>query len=129
MGCVSDGDPDIQRAKLAALGLADAFDVIVLSDEIGRQFRKPHPVPFLMALHALGVVATDAVHIGDRPDKDVTGPHRLGMRAVRVLTGEYAAAPDGAAPADLTFADASRAMEAIRDQIEARRLVSPRGKP
>jgi hypothetical protein len=37
--------PHAQRAKIAALGLADAFDVIVISDEIGRQFRKPHPVP------------------------------------------------------------------------------------
>jgi len=119
VGCVTDGDPEIQRAKLAALSLTDAFDVIVLSDETGRQFRKPHPVPFLLALHALGVVAADAVHIGDRPDKDIAGPRRLGMRAVRVLTGEYAAAPDGATPPDLTFDDAPLAMGAIRDAVAA----------
>jgi putative hydrolase of the HAD superfamily len=113
VGCVTDGDPRIQRAKLAALGLADGFDVVVVSDEIGRQFRTPHPVPFLLALHALGVVAADAVHIGDRPDKDIAGPHRLGMRAVRVLTGEYAGIHDGADPPDLIFDDAAGAMEAI----------------
>jgi FMN phosphatase YigB (HAD superfamily) len=42
--------------------------VIVVSHEIGRQFRKPHPVPFLMALHALGVVAADAVDRHARDD-------------------------------------------------------------
>lgn len=115
VGCVTDGDPQIQRAKIAALGLADAFDVIVISDETGRPFRKPHPVPFLMALHALGVVAADAVHIGDRPEKDVAGPRRLGMRAIRVMTGEYAATPNGDSPPDLTFEDAASAMQAIRD--------------
>jgi putative hydrolase of the HAD superfamily len=117
VGCVTDGDPEIQRAKLAALRLTDAFDVIVFSDEIGRQFRKPHPVPFLLALHALGVLAADAMHIGDRPDKDIAGSRRLGMRAVRVLTGDYAAAPDGDARPDLTFDDARLAMEAIRDAV------------
>jgi HAD superfamily hydrolase (TIGR01509 family) len=94
VGCVTDGDPAIQRAKLRALGLTDAFDAVVLSDELGRAHRKPDPLPFRRALAALGAAADDAVHVGDRPGKDVAGAAGVGMRAVRVLTGEYAGQPD-----------------------------------
>jgi putative hydrolase of the HAD superfamily len=98
VGLVTDGDPGIQRAKLRALGLCDAFDVVVLSDELGRQYRKPHPAPFQAALSALGVVPEEALFVGDRPDKDVGGAAAAEMAAVRVLTGEYSRVPDTVAP-------------------------------
>jgi len=119
VGCITDGDPSIQRAKIAALGLGQAFDTIVISDEIGRQFRKPHAAPFRAALSALGVAPEDAIHVGDRPEKDIAGPHRLGMRAIRVRTGEYAGAPDGTPPPDFAFSDAASALAALRDLVAA----------
>jgi putative hydrolase of the HAD superfamily len=115
VACVTDGDPHIQRSKLRALGLADSFDAVVFSDEIGREFRKPHPAPFLRALELLGVSARDAVHVGDRPGKDVVGPSRAGMRSVRVRTGEYGLVPDeadGVAPWQV-FDDAASALAAL----------------
>ena len=98
IGLVTDGDPRIQRPKLAALDLSDAFDVVVLSDELGRQYRKPHPAPFLAALAGLGVGPAEALFVGDRPDKDVAGAAAAGMSCVRVLTGEYAGLPDAVMP-------------------------------
>jgi putative hydrolase of the HAD superfamily len=96
VACVTDGDPKLQRAKLRALRLEDAFDAIVISDELGREFRKPHPKPFLTALEALDVPPTGAVHIGDRPEKDIAGAAAAGMAgAVRVRSGEYADVVDG----------------------------------
>ena len=89
IGLVTDGDVGIQQAKLAALGLDDAFDVVVMSDRLGRQHRKPDPAPFLAALEDLGVEPGRAVHVGDRPDKDVAGAVGAGLRAIRVRTGEY----------------------------------------
>ena len=89
LGIVSDGDPQIQRSKLDALGLSDAFDVIVWSDEHGREHRKPHPLPFALAVELLGVEAGDVVYIGDRPDKDVVGAAAAGMVPIRVRTGEW----------------------------------------
>lgn len=91
---VTDGNPDGQRRKLAALGLESMFDVVVFSDLGGRDRRKPDPRPFREALSALGIDPGDAVMIGDRPDKDVAGATGVGMRAIRVTTGEYAAQPD-----------------------------------
>ncbi len=94
LGVVSDGDPGIQQAKLDALGLAPHFEVVVWSDEHGREHRKPDPLPFRLALDALGTDPADAVFVGDRPEKDVAGPVGLGMRAVRVRTGEWSSRPD-----------------------------------
>lgn len=93
IGLVTDGDVGIQQAKLAALGLAEAFDVVIFSDWLGREQRKPHPAPFLAALESLGVAPSAAVHVGDRPGKDVAGAVAAGLLAIRVCTGEYASQP------------------------------------
>ncbi len=98
VGLVTDGDPGIQRAKLAASGLDGAFDVVVCSDELGRAYRKPHPLPYRSALRVLGVGAEDTVFVGDRPDTDLVGAAALGMATVRVTTGEYARSPDVVPP-------------------------------
>jgi HAD superfamily hydrolase (TIGR01509 family) len=119
VACITDGDPHIQRSKLRALGLSDAFDAVIFSDELGREFRKPHPAPFLRALELLGVAAADTVHVGDRPAKDVAGPGAVGMRAVRVCTGEYASVPDGASGTKpwRVFPDAAAALNALATLI------------
>ena len=110
VGLVSDGDPDIQRAKLRAAGLHDAFDVVVLSDELGREHRKPDPAPYRRALAALGVAPSAAAFVGDRPTTDIVGAHELGMLTVRVRTGEYREHPDVARP-DATFATVAEAAD------------------
>jgi putative hydrolase of the HAD superfamily len=109
---VTDGDSRVQQAKLVALGLDRAFDVVVFSDELSRDRRKPHPAPFRTALRALGVPAHAAVFVGDRADKDVAGAAAAGMRAIRVRTGEYRDVPDGTAPW-ATVPDAVAAIEML----------------
>jgi putative hydrolase of the HAD superfamily len=96
IGLVTDGDPAIQQAKIDALDLE--FDTIVLSDVLGRAHRKPDPAPLELALDQLGVTAEHAVMIGDRPTKDIAAARAVGMRSVRVRTGEYADLPDDPAP-------------------------------
>lgn len=98
VGLVSDGAPAGQRAKIDALGLQDSFDAVVLSDGFGREFRKPHPRPFLAAAAALDVEPADLMMIGDRPDKDVAGALAAGLQVMRVTTGEYSDRPDPLRP-------------------------------
>jgi putative hydrolase of the HAD superfamily len=98
LALVADGDPMIQRNKLRALGLGGRFSAIVLSDELGREHRKPDPLPIHVALETLGVEPADAVFIGDRPEEDIAGALAAGVRAIRVHTGEYAGSPDVPAP-------------------------------
>ncbi|WP_436530924.1 HAD family hydrolase [Actinoplanes sp. HUAS TT8] len=95
LACLTDGNPTIQRAKLAATGLSDAFTTVVITDELGgRAHRKPHPSGLQQAADTLGVDPSDLVMIGDRPGKDVAVATALGARSIRVRTGEYAHTPD-----------------------------------
>jgi putative hydrolase of the HAD superfamily len=116
---VTDGNPGVQRAKIRALGLSDAFDTIVFSDEMGRDKRKPDPASMLDALTTLSVPANVAVYIGDRPEKDMAAANAAGMRTIRVLTGEYARAP-GIPPAWLTTADVVDAVGALALHLYSR---------
>lgn len=109
IGLVTDGDVDGQMAKLAALGLFDTFDAVVLSDTFGREFRKPNPRPFQAGLEQLGIDPAEAVFIGDHPEKDVVGSTSVGMRAIRVLTGEYS----HLRPAEQCWMVAEHVVEAI----------------
>lgn len=95
LACLTDGNPAIQRAKLAATGVAAAFDTVVITDECGgRAARKPHPDGLRQAAAGLGVAAADLVVVGDRPAKDMAVAAALGARSIRVCTGEYADSPD-----------------------------------
>jgi len=98
LGLVTDGEPAIQRAKLRALGLESCFSTVILSDEHGREHRKPDPLPFRRALEALDVRSDRAVYVGDRPDKDVAGAMGAGLRAIRVRTGEWSGRSDEPSP-------------------------------
>jgi len=95
LACLTDGDPRIQHAKLAATGVAALVDAVVITDELGgRAFRKPAPAGLHRAAELLGVPVGELVMIGDRPGKDVAVAAAVGARSVRVGTGEYADAPD-----------------------------------
>ena len=113
LALVTDGIPAQQRAKLAALGLVDYFDIVVCSDDAGREFRKPHERPFVTALHHLGVAPIHAVMIGDSPHKDVAGAHAVGMRSIRVRTGEYASISDTATVSIDRFCEVVEALNRI----------------
>ncbi len=81
LGLITDGRSRTQRAKLAALGLADSFDVVVVSEEIGSQ--KPDPRNFLAAQAGLAG-RTDFVFIADNPAKDFVTPNSLGWATIQV---------------------------------------------
>ena len=67
------------RRILEREGIADLFDTVVVSDEVG--WRKPKPVIFELALRRLGIGAGEALFVGDRADIDVAGAQGVGMPA------------------------------------------------
>jgi putative hydrolase of the HAD superfamily len=82
LGIVSDGYLDVQKKKLEALGLSDWFDVVVFSDELGRESWKPSPAAFQLACERLGVLPSEAVYVGDNPKKDFLGARRAGVASI-----------------------------------------------
>jgi putative hydrolase of the HAD superfamily len=77
---VTNGASCLQREKLAASGLGDRFDAIVVSGDIGRG--KPDAAIFAHALRALGAEPGDAVMVGDNLEKDVDGALAAGLDAI-----------------------------------------------
>lgn len=95
LGCLTDGNPVIQAAKLAATGLAPLLGEVLVTDTLGgRAARKPAPAGLLALADRLGVPAGRLLVIGDRPGKDVAVAAAVGARAIRVRQGEYASAAD-----------------------------------
>lgn len=72
----------ILRIILEQMGLAKYLSVQTFSDEVG--LRKPHLEIFARTLRALGVEASETVHVGDTLAADIAGARAMGMRAVHL---------------------------------------------
>lgn len=85
LGLLTNGPADIQRLKIEGTGLADCFDAIVISGEVG--MGKPDPAVFAYVLDQLGASAEASVMVGDSWERDVLGARGAGMAAVWVAGG------------------------------------------
>ena len=78
LAVVTNGPSVLQRRKLAALGIDQVFDAILVSEEEG--VRKPDVEIFRRALERCGVAAHEALFVGDHPVADIEGAHNAGLR-------------------------------------------------
>jgi putative hydrolase of the HAD superfamily len=85
LGVVTNGIDRVQRARLAASGLAPLFDTVVTSQGCG--YAKPDPRILLVALDALEVHPRHAAYVGDDPATDGAAAQRAGVRFVWVDDG------------------------------------------
>lgn len=79
IGLITNGAANVQRAKLEATGLIDAFDPLVISGEAG--VRKPDPAIFEHALALAGETPEEAWFVGDNLWHDVQAAKDSGLRA------------------------------------------------
>lgn len=117
MAVISNWDERLPGV-LADLGLADCFEAIVVSTEVGVE--KPHPAIFERALAVLGLPPDEVLHVGDRTREDVEGALAVGMEAMLLVRGE---APEGRG--DLT--DLSRLPELVEHRDDDEPLKLPFG--
>ena len=81
--CNSGTTPgSLARKFLADIGVAQYLVHLTFSDEEG--LAKPAPSLFLDTLEAMGARADKSAHVGDRPETDILGAQRVGMRAVLI---------------------------------------------
>lgn len=100
LGVVSNWGPWL-RAVLDHEGLSDAFDVVVVSGEVGVE--KPDPRIFELALQDLGTApGPHVVYVGDDPAVDVEGATRVGLRAILLDRGDVHPDHPGPRVRDLT---------------------------
>lgn len=102
LGLISDGPLQMQNNKIDALDLRPRFDEIILTDQWGRQYWKPHPRAFEEMSRRLGVPPAACTYVADNPAKDFLAPNALGWQTVSVRRsdGIYAdrRAPEGGEP-------------------------------
>lgn len=83
LGIITDGRPEGQRAKIDSLGLAEMFDYIIVTDELGgTEFRKPNEVAYRMLAEKFNVAFDEMCYVGDNIKKDFIAPIKLGMRSI-----------------------------------------------
>lgn len=71
------------RGLMETLGLAQYFDVMTFSNEVG--VRKPNREIFLSTLAQLDVPPSEAMHVGDDYEADILGAQGAGMKGVLLL--------------------------------------------
>lgn len=125
LGILTDGIREVQERKISVLALEDLFDVIILSDSLGREAWKPSPRGYEAALEALGVEPKAAAYVGDNPAKDFLGARRAGLWSVRIRrdnglhTRVMPPSPDHAPDATITcLGDLMGALHHIQRQLQ-----------
>lgn len=82
LAMITNGAVDIQREKIHGSNLADFFDPIIISGEVGSG--KPNPKLFQMALERLAVTPDQTVMIGDSLSRDIGGARAVGICTIWV---------------------------------------------
>lgn len=82
IGIITDGRPQGQKNKIAALNLNNYIDDIIITDELGgAQFRKPNDIAFRIMQARWRLPFEQIIYVGDNPAKDFQAPWQLGMKS------------------------------------------------
>ncbi|MBM7564766.1 HAD family hydrolase [Paenibacillus sacheonensis] len=100
-GLITNGRMKTQYGKIDRLGIRDAFELILISEEAG--VKKPDPRIFALAADRLGLRPEECLFIGDHPANDVDGAARFGMATIWLRSGRPW--PDGLAAVPLHTID------------------------
>ncbi|WLR61519.1 HAD family hydrolase [Guptibacillus hwajinpoensis] len=83
-GIITNGYAKAQNLKLRVVKGFDHFDEIIIADELGKEYWKPHPKPYEMMSKKLNMAYSEMVYVGDNESKDFVSPNKLGMKTVHI---------------------------------------------
>ena len=86
-GVITDGYANAQRNKLNVLCAYEHFDEIIITDELGRDYWKPHARAFELMSERLDIDFSEIVYVGDNPAKDFFIRSILPIRTIRINRG------------------------------------------
>lgn len=84
LGIITDGYAISQKSKLRSLAASTYFDEIVITDELGRKYWKPHQKPFEIIKEKLQVEYEEMIYIGDNPEKDFYISNIYPIKTIRI---------------------------------------------
>ncbi|MDQ0232667.1 HAD family hydrolase [Metabacillus malikii] len=80
LGIISNGFGQFQLDNIKALGIAEYFNVILISEWEG--IKKPNPKIFNRALKKLNVSSSQTIFVGDHPENDVYAAQHVGITGI-----------------------------------------------
>lgn len=83
-GVITDGYISTQRNKLKVLNAEKYFDHIIVTEELGREYWKPHPRAFEVMRNVLKIEFNEMVYVGDNPVKDFYIASNYPIKTVRI---------------------------------------------
>jgi putative hydrolase of the HAD superfamily len=105
------------RRALERRRLMGYFDHVAVSADLGPC--KPDPSIFWGSMHALEAKAEDCAVVGDRPDTDIEGARRAGMRAVLAnFFGDAADIPMGGPRPDVVIRHPQDLVDLFRKWVQ-----------
>lgn len=107
-GLITDGPEAMQRAKIAALGLAPFLDQIIPTGQWPQGYGKPHPRAYQQIARA--AAGRTCVYVADNAAKDFLTPNRMGWITVQILRADRV--HDGSPP------DAAHAAQAVIENLD-----------
>ena len=88
LGIITDGYKITQRNKLKVLDIEKNFDCVVVTDELGIEYWKPHRQSYDFIKEQLGLEYEEMVYIGDNIAKDFITANKLGMTTICIVREE-----------------------------------------
>ncbi len=85
LGLITDGYKETQRNKIKVLQLENYIDYIIVTDELGREYWKPHQKSFIMMKEYFEVKFEEMVYLGDNIKKDFKAGNELGMNTIQII--------------------------------------------
>ncbi|MEV8038984.1 HAD family hydrolase [Streptomyces sp. NPDC086182] len=114
VGVVTNGAGDIQRAKLAATGLAALIDGVAVSGDL--EIRKPDRRLYELAASRCGLRLEDGGWmVGDNPVGDIGGGHQAGLRTIWLRGRSW---PEDLPAADHVVEDVTGAITILLNETE-----------
>ncbi len=107
LGILTDAPKLKAWLRLASMKLSNFFDVVVALEDSKKL--KPHKQPFKIMLNKLKIKPEECLMVGDRPERDIEGAKKAGIKTCFAKYGN----PAGKAKADYTIKDIREILKII----------------
>jgi len=85
LALLTDGFLPAQQLKVQALGIEEYFEIIIYTEQLGRECWKPSPAGFKKIIQDLNELPARMVYVGDNEKKDFIAPNKLGFSTVQLI--------------------------------------------
>lgn len=112
LGIVSDA-PKIQAwTRLVTMQLDYFFDAVITKGDVKKQ--KTHLAPFKAAIKALNLKSEEVIMVGDRIERDIQTPKKMGIKTVYARYGDPRPAKKGKSGADFEINNLSELLKIVK---------------